>query len=441
MNFNYDLVTWIDYFIGAFFCSVGLLFVGKILFKKSFKDIKIIRLLLLIPITILIILNTLAFNNILKLFGVLLLAIMVQRYILEEKGTKMILFSMITLIIIATSDMLFALFLSLFDYFFHFSVAWAVTNSIFSNSIICVFSIILSILFQKKIMIHIESFDKTHIIIILIQFLLTLFLIISSINFLYIEKWVFSYKFVLIVIIMFVSISLTFTLFRQYLKNKEVVSKYNLLEEYLKTSADLIEKYSSTVHRYKNNLSIIKGYIKTNIPEANKYIDSLLDKMEDKKYSWVKQINRIVIDSIRYLIYYKLSKAEGNNLKICVNVSNDVKNIKSNYLTSNELGHILDIIGEYFDNAIYASSESKEKELNFDLYTLNSQLVFSISNTYSAQINLNMISKNGYTTKGKGHGLGLYDIDKSIKNIKILNNKYEIVNNYFVAILNINLER
>ena len=29
MNFNYDLATWIDYFIGAFACCLGGFFVGK----------------------------------------------------------------------------------------------------------------------------------------------------------------------------------------------------------------------------------------------------------------------------------------------------------------------------------------------------------------------------------------------------------------------------
>ena len=31
MNMNYDLMTWIEYFVGAFACCFGGFFVGKIL--------------------------------------------------------------------------------------------------------------------------------------------------------------------------------------------------------------------------------------------------------------------------------------------------------------------------------------------------------------------------------------------------------------------------
>ena len=54
------------------------------------------------------------------------------------------------------------------------------------------------------------------------------------------------------------------------------------------------------------------------------------------------------------------------------------------------------------------------------------------------EVNLNAITKNGYTTKGKGHGLGLYDIDKTIRKNEWLSVSYELLENYFVAKLIIN---
>ena len=439
MNFNYDLTTWIDYFIGAFICCFGMILVGKILLNKTFKEIKS-RLLLLIPLTIFTIINTLVFDNILKIFGSLIVVYIIFKYVLSEKNGIIYIYTFVGYLILMISDILFALSVSLFDYLFNYSFAILVTNSVFSNLIVCVISCIISLLLKNKIIYYIDKINKSYLLITIFQVVITTFIIISSINYLYIENWKFSYKFVLVIIIIFGSVLLTFTFINQQLKNKEVVEKHKMLEEYLKTSADLIEKYSSTVHKYKNNLIIIKGSVNSNISEANNYIDGILEKMEDKKYSWVKKINYISIDSIRYIIYYKLSKAEELNLKIFVNVSKDVEKINSKLLKSNELGHILDILGEYFDNAIYASNESNEKELNFDLYIANNELVFNISNTYKGEIDLNLISKNGYTTKGKGHGFGLYDIDKTIRNINILNNKYEIIDNYFVTTLKVKLK-
>ena len=440
MNFNYDLVTWINYCIGALACCIGMCLINKILLKKSFKDIKLIRFLLIIPFTIFIILNTLTFDNILKLFGSLFILALINIYILQERGNKIFIYSVISYIIFLLAEMIFALIISLSDYIFNNVVISEASKMIYTNISISIIACLIAYLLREKINTNIDKINKDNFFIILLQFILTLIVIISSINFLYLEKFKFSYKFILIFITIFGSSMLTFTLLRQYIKRKEVITKYNMLEEYLKTSADLIEKYSSTVHKYKNNLIVIKGYIKSDIPSANNYIDGLLEKMEDKKYSWVKKINYIPIDSIRYIIYYKLSKAEEMNLNIYVNVSKDIKLLDPKFLKSHSLGHILDILGEYFDNAIYASYESNDKKLYFDSYITNKQLIFDISNTFKNKVDLNLINKNGYTTKGKGHGLGLYDVDKTIKNINELEVKYELIDNCFKASLIIKIK-
>ena len=208
----------------------------------------------------------------------------------------------------------------------------------------------------------------------------------------------------------------------------------------MKTSADLVEKYSSTVHKYKNNLIAIKGYYKNNNQDGNDYIDSLLEGYKTKKYSWFSKINHIPFDSIRYLIYYKLSKAEELNLKIIVNVDKEVNKIQSNILDISHTSTILEIVGEYFDNAVYASNESNEKELIFNIYVDDNKIIFEIANTFLNNVDLNLIYKNGYTTKGKGHGLGLYEVDKSIKSHEYIEGNININENYFISkiILNLN---
>ena len=97
------------------------------------------------------------------------------------------------------------------------------------------------------------------------------------------------------------------------------------------------------------------------------------------------------------------------------------------------------MIGEYFDNAIYAASESSEKELNLDLFLNDNKYIFILSNTYKENFDIKLINKNGYTTKGKGHGLGLYEIDKIIKKSKFIDSSYEVVDNYFVVNLTLNI--
>ena len=97
------------------------------------------------------------------------------------------------------------------------------------------------------------------------------------------------------------------------------------------------------------------------------------------------------------------------------------------------------MIGEYLDNAIYAANESLERELILDSYIENNILYFVLSNTFKEKFEIKLITKYGYTTKGKGHGLGLYEIDKIIKKNEFINSSYEILENYFIVKLALNI--
>jgi len=436
---NYDLLTWVEYFVGAFACCFGMFLSGKILLERKFSEIKWYKYLLIILVSIFSIFNSLVFDNILKLFGSLIVFFVIFKFIFEEKSVNVFVYSMITYVILMLSEIVYVFGVSLFDYIFNFSFADSITKTIYTNVIIALIASTVIYLLRNSIMSFISKMNKVNLVAIFLQGLLTIIVIISSINYLYIDNWQFSYKFLLITAIIIGSSFLTISLVKQYLKNKEVVEKHQMLEEYLKTSTELIEKYSSTNHKFKNNLIALKGYIETDIDEANRYVDSLLDNMKNKKYRWVSKINNIPINTIRYLINYKLSKSEELNLKIVVNVSEEIKEIDKNILTQHDLGIILEILGEYFDNANYACNESDLKELNFDLYLDGSKLVFLLANTYKEEMDLNSLNKNGYTTKGKGHGFGLYDVDKTIKDMKFLSSKYEKFDNYFMVTFTVDL--
>lgn len=437
---NYDLITWIEYFIGAFICCFGGFLCGKILLGKKFNEIKFYKYFLLFPLAIFTVLNSLAFDNIIKIFGTLIVYFMIFKFMFDEKSTKICIYSIVVYIILMVSDIIFALIVSLLDFIFKLTIANNITNTIFSNIMVVILTCCLTLILRKKILNYFQKIKKSRIWIISLQGLITIFIIISSLNHLYLKEWKFSYDFILNTIIIFGSAFLTFILLKQYLKNKEVVDKFQLLEDYMKTSTVLIEQYSTTNHKYKNNLIAIKGYIKSNPKEALEFVSDLLENYKDEKFKWFSSINYISFDSIRYLICYKLSTAEEKKIKILVNVDKNLTSINTKLMNIHQISIILDILGEFFDNSIYASYESNEKEIVFNAYLENEKIVFEISNTYLGKIDLDMITKNGYTTKGKGHGFGLYEIDKNIENYSFLDYKYEIIDNYFIAKLYIALD-
>ena len=442
MNFNYDLITWMEYFFGSFICCFGIFISVKILLEVKMKEIKWFNYLLLFIFSVFIVFNSLLFDDsIANIFGSLLIFFLIPKWIFKQNISKSFIYSIITYIIFVISDLSLTLILSLLMLIFNFSNAQEIVKTILGNIIVIVFVYLYILKLKRYINKKVEKVNLHNIVYVFILGIITIFILISSMYNLYLNNWIIDYKFVINIVVFIGCLILAIVLFKQYLENKEMTDKYKLLNDYLKTSAELIEKYSSTVHKYKNNLIAIKGYIQSDNKKADNYINTLLETYNSKKYNWFNKINNIQLDALRYLIYYKLSKAENNNLNIIVDVSKDIKKYNNDLLTTSYSNALLDIVGELFDNAIYASNESNEKELNVSMFEDKNDINILISNTFIGEIDLLLITKNGYTTKGTGHGLGLYDIDKTIKKNNIFKIKYEIFDNYFIVTLTISIKK
>ena len=98
------------------------------------------------------------------------------------------------------------------------------------------------------------------------------------------------------------------------------------------------------------------------------------------------------------------------------------------------------LLGIYLDNAIEASSESNKKCVALEIYGINNELNFVISNTYNNFIPLKVINKKGYSSKGIGHGNGLYYANKIIKRNKKITAEAVYLNNYYIQKIIISID-
>ena len=221
--------------------------------------------------------------------------------------------------------------------------------------------------------------------------------------------------------------------FKQKSDNNRIVTEYDNLLNYVKVYEDEIEEKSKNQHEYRNQLIVIKGLINPKNKEALEYVEKQIDKekgVEDK--SWLGKLKYVPQGGLKGLIYYKIQEMLKKDIKIFVDISPQLKKVKNNKNLSKYLEDISKIIGVYLDNAIQAVKDLEKKYIIIEFYLEDDDIVFSLSNNYSGVMDITKIDKEGYTTKGNGHGYGLSLVKDIISKNDKLKQKRELNGIYYV---------
>ena len=142
---------------------------------------------------------------------------------------------------------------------------------------------------------------------------------------------------------------------------------------------------------------------------------------------------------IKGLMYYKAAIAQKHKIKLTADVSIESKGILTK-LTEKEIRVLCKLIGIYFDNAIEAAAESRKKIVSIEIYELKNKVSIVFSNTFKKHKNINDRNKKGISSKGAGRGNGLYFASKLIKENPWIEEKQEIIDNYYIQQLIIKQE-
>lgn len=205
--------------------------------------------------------------------------------------------------------------------------------------------------------------------------------------------------------------------------------EYNIIFKYIQTFEDWIDNEQMYRHELKNNLSIIRNM--TNNKKIIKKIDDMLKFSIILDENDIECLKDIPKGGLKGLIYYKIALAKNNNINLTIEISPKVtKTLKK--ITDKDLKQICIVLGIYIDNAMEAAIKSKKKNVTLEIYESNNQLTFVISNTYEELVSINKMNFDGYTTKGEGHGRGLYYVNKLLAKSKKLYSEQMFLNNYFI---------
>ena len=225
-----------------------------------------------------------------------------------------------------------------------------------------------------------------------------------------------------LVAVLIYSIIITNLLKEKY--NNDKFSKENkLLKSSLTDYEKLYEKQRIDNHENRNQLLVIRSMVNSKNKKLLNYIDQITDIENKDNKSHIEQLRKLPSNVIRGLINFKIIEMEENRINFNLYISNKV-NYKKLSMINDELNfEICKLLGIYLDNAIQCVKELKERIIDINIYEEEDSICFDIANNFDNKIELDKINKEGYSTKGKGHGYGLSIAKKVIENSKFIKNE------------------
>ncbi len=190
-------------------------------------------------------------------------------------------------------------------------------------------------------------------------------------------------------------------------------TEYTRLMEDLTGVRYMVESIRANNHDFTNKLHVILGLIQMqNYEEVEKYIINIT--MVEREI--IHHIMQVIEDpSVAALLIGKNARASELNIRYRIK--------KGSFLSKNHChipsGVLVTIIGNLIDNAMEAMNckEIQTRELTVGIYTQAQGMVITVDDTGCGITpeNQKRIFENGFSTKGEGRGIGLYQIKKQIE--------------------------
>jgi two-component system sensor histidine kinase AgrC len=174
----------------------------------------------------------------------------------------------------------------------------------------------------------------------------------------------------------------------------------------------------------------LKSIKNKNTVKFNKLLDDMILSY-DSSNTFIKNIS-LLPKGIKGIVYFKLDKAINPDINIVVNISKRISCILDD-ISHNDYIIVCRIIPILIDNAIESAKLSEGKNLLFDVYRLNDDIIISIENSCSGNIDVNKIRSKYFSTKGVNRGLGLYIINNLLSKSKKIIFEQSCENDYFIS--------
>ena len=404
-----------------------LFFIIQKLFNSKEKLISLKNICLIV---ILSIFQSIFYNenyNVIYIIVNYISIMIINKFIFKENMSKTIISTSIVFLILMLSDFIDSIIMVNITSFESVRSYWYLR--LINNAIVSILCYVIFTIFnlKRKLRYFVSKYEDKHLTIMIFFFILVFAIIIATYTMSIDFKWDINYIaniFILIALIIFCYIFIN--------ENNEfniLNEKYDSLFNYVQTFENWIEKEQLNRHEYKNQLASIRCITKEK--KVRDKIDSIMLDNINITNDTVNQLKPIPNGGLKGLLYYKTAIAENNKLNIELDIS--IKNpeiIKK--LSEDKIKILCRLLGIYLDNAIEAAKETKKKIISIEIYEVDKNINIVITNTFDNTNDISKRNDKGFTTKGHGHGKGLYFAKKMIDKSNWLEESQSILDKYYI---------
>ena len=236
--------------------------------------------------------------------------------------------------------------------------------------------------------------------------------------------------FALIIIFIF------FTAEKKSFEAEKKVEYLDNLNEYTQNLEVVYNNMRSFKHDYVNIMAALSAYIdEKRYDELEKFFyEHILpmNKSITQKNETINNLQKIKNMELKSILYTKMILAVNQNIEATIDIPDEINEVNMDPVD------LTRTLGVYMDNAIEASLETEKPVLNLHMGKVDNDVVCIISNNYIDKgLSISQMQKKDVTTKGSGHGLGLYNVSEILNKYSNIFHETHIEDGLFVQQLRI----
>ncbi|WP_198015860.1 sensor histidine kinase [Paenibacillus sp. HW567] len=192
-------------------------------------------------------------------------------------------------------------------------------------------------------------------------------------------------------------------------KNEQLVQ----LKDYAAQLERIYDEFRGFRHDYANILlTLEEGIYRENWEQVKRVYEQTVKPtgqlMRKNEYSFVK-LRNLHVSEVKSILAAKIIMAQQMKIDVALEIEEPIHRIQMELISFTRILSIL------LDNAIEAAAKTEEAKIWIVLLEDPAVQRIKIENSSGEEISLRRLGERGYSSKGKGRGLGLYNVQQMLK--------------------------